>query len=112
MAYDDGEAEILRTDLGGLAGLSEQAMFGGLCFFQNGHMIGGVRRASEGGALFRVGKENAPAALALDGVTPMVMGARTMGGFVSISSDGLADDLLRTKLLDMALSFIATLPPK
>jgi hypothetical protein len=112
MAFDEGEAEILRADLSGLKGLSEQAMFGGLCFFQHGNMIGGVRRAAEGGALFRVGKENARAALALEGVTPMVMGARTMSGFVGITREGLADDLLRTKLLDMALAFTASLPPK
>lgn len=112
MAFDEGEAEILRTDLSGLKGLTEKAMFGGLCFFQNGNMIGGVRRAVEGGALMRVGKDNMKAALASDGVTPMVMGGRTMGGYVAVTREALADDLTRTRLLDMALTFTASLPPK
>ncbi|MEC7761658.1 MAG: TfoX/Sxy family protein [Pseudomonadota bacterium] len=112
MAFDEGEAEILRTDLHGLKGLTEKRMFGGLCFFQHGNMIGGARGGGEGGALFRVGKENVRAAVAEPGVTPMEMGGRTMGGYVAVTSEALADDMIRLKLLDMALTFTATLPPK
>lgn len=112
MAFDEGEAELLRTDLFGLKGLTEKTMFGGLCFFQHGNMIGGARGGAEGGALFRVGKENMKAAVAEDGVVPMVMGGRTMGGFVAVTSEALADDIVRLKLLDMALTFTASLPPK
>ncbi|MBV7379341.1 TfoX/Sxy family protein [Maritimibacter dapengensis] len=112
MAVDEGEAELLRADLAGEPGITEQAMFGGLCFLRDGNMIGGVRRASEGGALMRVGKERMAEALALDGVTPMMMGKRKMGGFVAVTSEALADDALRRRLLDMALAFTANLPAK
>lgn len=112
MAADASEVEILRSDLSGLRGLTEKAMFGGTCFFQHGHMIGGIRSAKNGGGIFRVGKANEPAALALDGVAPMDFTGRKMGGFVMVDSDTLGDDVIRTKLLDMALAFTASLPPK
>ncbi|MDK3072812.1 TfoX/Sxy family protein [Sedimentitalea sp. JM2-8] len=109
MTYSEPMAETMRADLGVEPGLSEQKMFGGLCFLLHGNMIGGI---GKDGALYRPGKPNEDAALALEGVTPMVMGGRRMGGFVRLDDDGFADDVIRRKLTEISLGFVAGLPPK
>ncbi len=109
MAYSQTQADTMRADLGPLPGLSEKKMFGGLCFLLHGNMIGGVGGQ---GALYRPGKDRETAALALPGVTPMVMGARRMGGFVRLSDDRFDDDETRTRLTELALAHVAGLPPK
>ena len=56
MAYDEGLAEILRSDLAEEDGVEEKRMFGGLCFMLHGHMLCGVHKD---GGMFRVGKDRA-----------------------------------------------------
>ncbi|MDZ4088009.1 MAG: TfoX/Sxy family protein [Tabrizicola sp.] len=56
MSFDPGLAQLLRDDLAGEP-VTEQKMFGGLCFLSGGHMICGVHR---GGTMFRVGKDCSP----------------------------------------------------
>ena len=109
MAYFERMADTMRADLGVEPGLSEKKMFGGLCFLLHGNMIGGIGKQ---GALYRPGKDREGVALALPGVTAMVMGGRRMGGFVRLDEDGFADDGVRRRLTEMALSHAASLPPK
>ena len=108
MAYDTGLARILRDALHGQP-VIETRMMGGLSFMAHGHMLCGVHK---NGAMFRVGKPNYTAALAIPGVQPMTFTGRPMSGFVDVSDEACADDARRTPLLAMALDFIATLPPK
>lgn len=108
MAHDEGLAEQLREDLAG-HDPREQKMFGGLCFMVRGHMVCGVLGS---GALVRVGGPNMAAALALPGVGPMTMTGRQMTGFVEVTPEAIAEDATRGALLDMALGFVAGLPPK
>ncbi|MGB0914309.1 MAG: TfoX/Sxy family protein [Phaeobacter italicus] len=109
MAYSEPMAEIMRADLAVEPGLSEKKMFGGLCFLLHGNMFGGIGKE---GALYRPGKPNEAEALALTGVTPMVMGGRRMGGFVRLDDDGFADEPTRRKLTEITLGFVSGLPPK
>lgn len=109
MAYDPGLAQILRDDLAALDGITEKKMFGGLCFLLNGNMLCGVHK---GGGMFRVGKDNEPAALAVDGAAPMTFTGRKMGGLIDVSDDGLADDARRSRWLALAQDFVAALPAK
>lgn len=109
MPYSEQMADTIRADLGPVPGLSEKKMFGGLCFFINGNMLGGV---GKDGALFRPGKPAEAAALALQGVTPMVMGGRRMGGFIRLANDQFEDDSIRTQLVEMSLANASSLPPK
>ena len=112
MAYDEGEAELMRAALEGLppGAVSEKKMFGGLCFLLEGNMIGGV--SGKGGALMRVGKGAEAEACALPGVTPMVHGGRRMGGFVAVSAEAWGDDGLRERLVGWGVAHAASLPPK
>jgi hypothetical protein len=109
MAYDDGLAEILRGDLADTPGIAERRMFGGLCFMWNGNMLCGVH---SGGGMFRVGKDNQDAALAIDGAGPMRFTGRTMGGMIDATDAAMADEASRARLMALALDFVGSLPAK
>lgn len=109
MAYDEGIAQVMREDLHDFDGLKEVRMFGGICFMHHGHMLCGVHKD---GALYRVGKERHALALERDGVEEMTMTGRSMGGLVDVEISAIEEDQLRADLLEMALAFTASLPPK
>lgn len=109
MAYDEGQAQMLRDDLDAVDGISEKKMFGGLCFLIHGNMVCGVHKD---GAMFRVGKPSQDEAMALAGVGPMTFTGRPMGGMVDVSDEALADDETRNRLMELAVSFAKSLPPK
>jgi len=109
MAYDEGHAEILRDHLASLPGVIEKRMFGGLCFMLNGNMLCGVHK---GGAMFRVGKDNEQAALAIEGTSPLSFTKKKMGGMLDVDEDLLENDDRRTQLMALALQFVGNLPAK
>jgi len=109
MAYDEGHAQILRDLLAQTDGITEKKMFGGLCFMQNGNMLCGVHK---GGGMFRVGKENEDAALAVNGVDPLSFTGRKMGGMVDISDDTLSDENALLSLLRLADTFVGKMSSK
>ncbi len=108
MAWDEGLAQLIRDDLAGEP-VTERKMFGGLAFLLGGHMVGGIHK---GGAMFRVGKPNEAAALAIPGATPMTFTGRAMAGMVDFSDEATADDARRGQVLALALAFVKGLPPK
>lgn len=108
MAIDEGLLQILRDDLVGEP-ITEKKMFGGVALLHNGNMLCGVHM---GGGVFRVGKENEPAALDMPGVTPMAFTGRRMGGWVEVVDDVLTDDSRRSQLMTLALPLVKSLPPK
>ena len=108
MAYDEGHAALMRDDLSNYE-IEEKRMFGGLCFMLRGNMLCGTHK---NGGLYRVGKPNMEAALALPGVGHMEMTGRRMGAFVDASATAVEDDATRARLMQLALDFNATLPAK
>jgi TfoX/Sxy family transcriptional regulator of competence genes len=109
MAYDEALAETLRAALGDLPGISERKMFGGLCFLMNGNMLCGTYRD---GGMYRVGKANHDAALALPHVRPMAMTGRPMPGLVEVDAEAFTDASLRDRLMALALGFVGPMAPK
>jgi len=109
MAYDEGLAELMRQDLTDHPGVSEKKMFGGLCFLVDGNMLCGVHK---GGGMFRVGKDNENAALAVEGAAPLAFTGRRMGGMIDVSDEALADDARRAEWMALALGFVGALPAK
>lgn len=107
MAYSEDTADILRADL--QVPTVEKKMFGGLGFMHRGNMICAVVGVD---AMYRVGKDNVEAALAVPGAQRMTMGDRVMGGYVMLGFDDLDDEATRARLMDMALSFTDGLPAK
>jgi hypothetical protein len=109
MAYNEGLAQVIRDALAGRSGVSEKKMFGGLCFLLDGNMLCGTYRD---GGMYRVGRANEAAALALPHVRPMTMTGRRMPGLVDVDAEGFTDDALRDRLIGLALDFVGGLPAK
>jgi len=109
LAYDEGLATLMRDDLAQTQGIVEKKMFGGLCFMHFGNMLCGVHK---GGGMYRVGKVNEIAALAVDGVSPLAFTGKRMGGMLDVDDDLMGDDDRRTQLLELALDFVGSLPAK
>lgn len=84
-------------------------MFGGLCFTMQGNMLCGVH--SDGG-MFRVGKDNADAAQAIEGASPMAFTGRKTGGLVDVTDEAMVDDARRTEWMRLAMDFVGALPAK
>jgi len=106
----DELSDRIRKVLGSSLGLSEKRMFGGRCFMLDGNML--VCPTKEGSLLVRVGKPFYNEALALPGAAPMLMGNRTMAGFVEVTGDVLEDDDVLGQWIGRAQRFVGSLPPK
>jgi hypothetical protein len=109
MACDEGLEELIRADLDAIPGLIEQPMFGGRAWLLDGHLLCGAR---EDGMLVRLGKGRDGWALALPDIAPMISRGRPMQGWVRAGAPAFGDDVLRRRLLQSALAFVRTLPPK
>jgi TfoX/Sxy family transcriptional regulator of competence genes len=108
MTENDDLAARVRAALSGIATVREIRMFGGIGFMLNGNMIAA---ASKRGLLVRVGKEQQPDALSRPGARPMEMRGRVMEGYVYIDPPAPTGRATR-ELLQLALAFVRTLPPK
>lgn len=109
MARDEGLEELLRELLGPTPGLAEKAMFGGRAWLLHGNLLCG---AGSKGMLVRLGKGNDAWALEHPAIERMEMRGRALEGWVRAGPDAFGDDELREKLLDAALAFVKSLPPK
>lgn len=113
MAVDELLNERFRDALGGLKGVSEKRMMGGVCFLLNGNMLGGADRtkAGDGRFMFRVGKDNEAEALKRPGASVMEQGGRRMGGLVFVE-EAACDDAALKGWVALALDFVGNLPKK
>ena len=109
MAYDEVLAERVRGLLADESGLTERAMFGGLAFFINGHMLAAVL----GEALaVRVGPVAYAEALQQPHAGEMTFTGRPMTGFVQVAPPGFEADTDLAAWLDRGIAFAGALPPK
>ena len=113
MAIDDVLTNRLHDALEDLDNISRKKMMGGVCFMLNGNMVGGADRNKNGVGrfMFRVGKENEPAALKLPGAQSMEQGGRKMSGFFFVPEE-ICDETVLEAWVTLALSFAKSLPPK
>ena len=108
MAFDEGLAERVRDRLAEVPGVSDKRMFGGIAFLTDGNMTVGVTGDD---LLVRVGPAATDAALARPGARLFDMTGRPMRGWVVVDGAELDDDAL-VEWIELARSFVATLPPK
>ena len=108
MPYDETLAARVRTALDGRDGVTERAMFGGLAFMLDRHMLCGVVGNE---LMLRLGREQADAALERPHVRPMDFTGRPMAAMVFVAPAGLRGAALRP-WLDDAAAFVQMLPPK
>lgn len=109
MAFSEEHLVIMRQAVSELEVITEKKMFGGVCFMLNGNMLCGVHKER---GMARVGKENEEAALAIEGVEPLDFTGRKMRGMVEFSALVICTDALRSAILDLAVEFMGSLPPK
>lgn len=109
MARDPGLEELVRESLGDRPDLAEKAMFGGRAWLLHGHLLCGAR---DDGLLVRLGKGNDGWALEHPAIGPMVMRGKALPGWIRAGAEAYGDDGLRRKLIEAALAFVGTLPPK
>ena len=109
MAYDERVARRVRAELGGLPGLVEKKMFGGVGFIVLGNMAVGVLGSD---LIVRVGATEYAEALAQPHVRVFDMTGRPMQGWVLVAPEGYAagDDLRRW--IDQGVAVALALPPK
>lgn len=110
MAYDDVLADRIRELLAGESPVDERRMFGGLAFLVGGHMA--VAVSGSGGLMVRVDPDRLAGWVEGPGVEAMVMGGRTLKGWLLVDDDHLRTTRQLRTWLDRALAFVRTLPPK
>jgi TfoX/Sxy family transcriptional regulator of competence genes len=110
MAYDEELSYRIRELLADESGITEKKMFGGLAFLLHGNMT--VSASRNGGLLVRIDPSRTDTALARHHTALMEMGGRTMGGWITISADGLKTKRELAAWVERALAFAKTLPPK
>lgn len=106
----DHLADRVRMLLGDDPRITEKAMFGGLTFLLNGHIL--VACKKDGHILLSVGRENNEAALARPGAEQMVHGGRVMTGFVWVDPDAIEDDDDLSEWVRFAERAVAAMPVK
>jgi hypothetical protein len=89
--------------------VTEQKMFGGVCFMLNGNMLVG---ASPRGLMVRVGKDGHERAIARPHAKPMEQGGRTMAGYIVVANEGIARKRDLDSWLALAVTHVGTLPAK
>ncbi len=100
--------ERLRSLLAKHAAIDKR-MFGGTCFLIDGNMLIGTLKD---GLIVRVGKAAHAAALTRPGARTFDMTGRPMEGFITVAGNSVASNKALQGWVDLALAFVATLPPK
>ncbi|MCY7399458.1 MAG: TfoX/Sxy family protein [Nocardioides sp.] len=111
MTYDEALAARIRAAVDAAAGSAEHreiAMFGGLCWTVNTHMVVGI---GEHDLMVHVGKDGVRDALER-GARPATMGDRTMGGVVLVAEADLPDVIALNAWVGPAVERAQSRPPK
>jgi TfoX N-terminal domain len=109
MAYNTLLAERLRAALKRHPGITEQNMFGGVCFLLHGNMLVGIWKDS---LIARLGPEVGTAALSQPHVGPMDITGKPMKGWVIIAPAGLSTEADIKSWVTLAIQFVKGLEPK
>ena len=109
MAFDEVLAERVRLALADADDLYERKMFGGIAFMVSGHMACGIVGDD---LMVRLGPEAVGDALGRPHVRPMDFTGRAASSMVFVAPEGTRADADLDGWVDVARSFVATLPPK
>ncbi len=109
MAYSEQLAERIRDALDGRPRMVERKMFGGVAWMLDGNMACGVIGED---LLVRLGREDAAAAQAEEGVGPMEFTGRRMRGFVLVEAETIKEDDELVRWVDAGADFALSLPTK
>jgi TfoX/Sxy family transcriptional regulator of competence genes len=102
MAYNKEFTEKVRQALAGKGSVEERHMFGALGFMINGKLSICVGKNS---VMYKLGPDQTKEALDTKNAEPVVMGNRTMKGWVNLNTDSMVDDDEFDKWLKLALAY-------
>lgn len=109
MTFDEALARRLRAALGGVKGVEERQMFGGVAFLVRGNMCVGVH---EDALVARIAPDEEAEVLTIPFAKPFAMTGRPMQGWILVEPPGLKTKQMLHVWVDRAKSFVRTLPPK
>ncbi len=101
----DHLADRVRMIVGDDPRIAEKAMFGGLTFLLDGHILAGCKK--DGRLLLSVGREHYAEALARPGASAMNHAGRQMTGFVWVEADAIEDDDILRQWVEQALRWVS-----
>ena len=109
MAFDAHLAERLRDALLSHPELTEQKLFGCVCFFLHGHAAVGVWKDR---LIVRLGPDEAEASLRESHVRAFDITGKPMRNWVCVELAGLETDEALWEWIERGLQFVRTLPRK
>jgi TfoX/Sxy family transcriptional regulator of competence genes len=109
VAYDEALADRIRELVAAESGVEEKKMFGGLSFLLNGNMA--VAASGQGGVLARVDPAESDELVATTPAEEMVMGGRSMKGWLRLDSKDVEGDELDV-WVERGMAFARSLPAK
>lgn len=109
MAYDRALAERVSALLESRAHFQPKHMFGGIAYMLDGNMALGVLGDD---LIVRVGLARYQQALEEPGAQVFATTGKPMAGWVAVAPQGTAGAGALEKWIDLALSFVSTLPAK
>jgi len=107
MTFNEDLAERVRDALP--PDVVAKRMFGGLGFMVEGHLTVALGRDD---LMVRLGASAVAEALTVPGVSPSIMGKRTMADWVLVDNESLTETTDLIAWVDQAMAFVQTLPPK
>jgi hypothetical protein len=110
MAYDEELADRVRAALGGVAGVVEKRMFGGLAFLVGGHMA--VSASGQGGLLVRCDPQETDSLVTERHVERFEMRGRGMDGWLRVDPAGVETDDELARWVAVGVAYARSLPPK
>jgi hypothetical protein len=110
MAYDEDLAHRIRELLAAERGVEEMRMFGGLAFLVNGNMS--VAASGQGGLLVRVPPDDTDKLARREHVSPMVMAAREVRGWLHVHAAGVRTKRQLEPWVTRGVGYARGLPPK
>lgn len=109
MGYNEKIAGRVRRVLSDRAGVTEQKMFGGLCFLINGNMCCGVQ---DGSIVLRLGEDGADEALKRKHTRSMDFTGRVIKSMVYVDGPGFTRSRDLRRWVELAAGFAEELPAK
>ena len=110
VAYDEDLANRIRELLGGVRGVEEKRMFGGLAFLINGNMS--VAASGQGGLMVRVPPDDTEELVRREHVTVMEMRGREARGWLRVADDGVKTKRQLQSWVTRGVDYAKSLKPK
>jgi hypothetical protein len=109
MPYDHDLAARLRDALARTTGVTEQKMFGCVCFLLDGNALAGVWTDR---LITRLGPGEGEAALREPHVREFDITGKPMRNWIAVEPEGVEDDDQLKDWIERAVKFVRTLPRK